>query len=191
MIYTDRMEDAIHFSIEVHEEHQKQKRKGKDIPYITHPLTVGLILARAGADEDVVIAGILHDTIEDSVPHHKVTKEMLAERFGERVADLVFHVTEKTRTLSWHERKAAALAEIASFPPDALFVKSADLLSNHTELLRDHARDGDDTFHRFHTSKDAMMLHAIHTIDAVLAAWEPNPLRTDLEMVRTELERII
>jgi (p)ppGpp synthase/HD superfamily hydrolase len=59
---------VIRFSIKTHEVCQKQTRKGKDIPYITHPLIVGLILARAGAGEEVVIAGILHDTIEDSTP---------------------------------------------------------------------------------------------------------------------------
>ena len=56
MLYSNKISKAIRFSIKTHEIYQKQKRKGKDIPYITHPLTVGLILARAGADEDVVVA---------------------------------------------------------------------------------------------------------------------------------------
>ncbi len=67
MIYTQKIQHAIRFAIKTHEGYQKQKRKGKDVPYITHPLTVGLILAKAGANEDVIIAGILHDTIEDSI----------------------------------------------------------------------------------------------------------------------------
>ena len=71
MIYTKKIKDAIKFSIKTHEVYQKQKRKGKDIPYITHPLTVGLILARAGAWPHIIAGGILHDTIEDSVPEHK------------------------------------------------------------------------------------------------------------------------
>src|SRR3989344_98403 len=69
--------DALRFALETHEIHQKQKRKGKDVPYITHPLTVGLILARAGAWPHIIAGGILHDTIEDSVPEHKVTYEIL------------------------------------------------------------------------------------------------------------------
>src|SRR5258708_4719539 len=76
--YSPRVQKAVRFATKTHEVYQKQKRKGKDIPYITHPLTVGLILARAGASEDVVIAGILHDTIEDSPPAKKVTREMIA-----------------------------------------------------------------------------------------------------------------
>lgn len=78
MIFTPAIKKAIFFSVKTHEVYQKQKRKGKDIAYITHPLTVGLILARANAPEDVVIAGILHDTIEDSVDNKKVTREMLS-----------------------------------------------------------------------------------------------------------------
>ena len=45
--------------------HQNQVRKGTDIPYITHPLAVGIILAKAGCSDEVIIAGILHDTLED------------------------------------------------------------------------------------------------------------------------------
>ncbi|MBF8280961.1 MAG: HD protein [Candidatus Magasanikbacteria bacterium] len=54
MIYTTLIKDAIKFSIKTHEVYQKQKRKGKDIPYITHPLTVGLILSAAGANEETM-----------------------------------------------------------------------------------------------------------------------------------------
>ena len=81
MIYKPKIQHAIRFAIKTHEIYQKQKRKGKDIPYIIHTLTVGLILAKAGVSEDVVIAGILHDTIEDSIDKKKVTKEMIIERF--------------------------------------------------------------------------------------------------------------
>jgi (p)ppGpp synthase/HD superfamily hydrolase len=63
MIFTPKSKKAIRFATKTHEIYQKQKRKGKDIPYITHPLAVGLILARANASEDVVVAGIVHDTI--------------------------------------------------------------------------------------------------------------------------------
>lgn len=109
MHYTEKIHRAIRFSIKTHEVYQKQKRKGKDIPYVTHPLVVGLILSRVGADEDVVAAGILHDTIEDSSREMPVTRDMLRERFGERVMQLVEAVTEPDKTLSWEVRKREAL----------------------------------------------------------------------------------
>lgn len=61
LIFTPKIQEAIRFAIKAH---AGQTRKGKDIPYITHPLTVAIILARAGAKEEVVIAGILHDTVK-------------------------------------------------------------------------------------------------------------------------------
>lgn len=100
ILHTPRMSAAIRFSIKTHEVYQKQKRKGKDIPYITHPLIVGLILAHAGASEEIVIAGILHDTIEDIPAEKKVTKEMTSERFGDEVAELVDSVTEQDKELA-------------------------------------------------------------------------------------------
>ncbi|NIA02072.1 MAG: HD domain-containing protein, partial [Nitrospirae bacterium] len=63
MIFTPKTQQAIRFAIEAHAE---QTRKGNDIPYITHPLTIALILSQAGASEDVIVAGILHDVVEDS-----------------------------------------------------------------------------------------------------------------------------
>jgi guanosine-3',5'-bis(diphosphate) 3'-pyrophosphohydrolase len=99
MLYSYKISRAVRFSLKTHEVYQKQKRKGKDIPYITHPLTVGLILSRVGADEDTVVAGILYDTIEDSVPEKKVSSEMLEKRFGKEVAELVQSVSETNKEL--------------------------------------------------------------------------------------------
>lgn len=99
MFYTPKIKAAIRFAIKTHEVYQKQKRKGKEVAYIKHPLTVTLILARAGADEDLVTAGVLHDTIEDSIPEKKMTKVMLEERFGKSVAGLVDGVTEQDKSL--------------------------------------------------------------------------------------------
>ncbi len=101
----EKIQKAIKFAIKTHEVYQKQTRKGKDVSYITHPLTVGLVLSRVGASDDLVCAGILHDTIEDSIPEKKVTYEMLEERFGKNVAELVLSVSEQNKKLPWEERK--------------------------------------------------------------------------------------
>lgn len=187
MIYTKRIQDAIHFSIKTHEVYQKQKRKGKDIAYVTHPLTAGLILAQAGADEDVVIAGILHDTIEDSIEEKKVTKQMLEERFGERVAELVDSVSEKDKGLSWEERKEAALEEIGAFSHDSLLVKSADVLSNTHELYRDFQKDGLETFKRFNAPAADQLIHTAKVIEVIKKAWSGSPLYQDLESAASEV----
>ncbi len=190
MIYTKKIKDAVKFSIKTHEVYQKQKRKGKDIPYITHPLTVGLILARAGASEDVIAAGILHDTIEDSTPEKKVTHSMLLERFGQEVADLVLSVTETDKELSWEERKAEALEHIKSFSNDSLLLKSADIISNMSEIIDDYHKDGEGTFKRFNAPKERFLEQSIRTIKAICDKWPGNPLAVDLVAIKEQLEDI-
>src|SRR4051812_838752 len=100
--------------------HTGQTRKGKPhVPYITHPLSVGILLAQSGAKEDVIIAGILHDTIEDT----DITYDQLEKVFGKVVAEMVNDVTEQDRTLPWAERKRLALEHVALMKKGSLQVK--------------------------------------------------------------------
>jgi (p)ppGpp synthase/HD superfamily hydrolase len=190
MVYKLRLQRAIKFAIKTHDVYQKQTRKGKDIAYITHPLTVGIILARAGASDDVVAAGILHDTIEDSVLEKKVSQEMLAERFGHKVAKLVESVTEPDKRVPWEERKREALEHIHRFNHDSLMVKSADIISNMSELLDDYARYGDEVFVRFHASKEKMLKYQLEAIKAIIGHWPQNPLVKDLKLLAKLLKAI-
>lgn len=190
MIYTDKIKNAIKFATKTHEVYQKQKRKGKDIPYIVHPLVVGLILARAGASEEVVAAGILHDTIEDSVVEKKVTREMLAERFGEQVAALVNSVTEQDKSLSWAARKEVAHEHISSFSHDSVLVKSADVISNTSEILDDYKKDGEAIFSRFNAPREQIVGHYLKAASALLERWPESPLAADLAEVKEQLSRV-
>src|SRR3989338_2085111 len=120
--YSGKIQKAIRFAITAHD---GQTRKGKDIPYITHPLTVALILSQVGASEDVIVAGILHDVVEDS----DVELDDVQEQFGEPVADLVKAVTEEDKGLPWETRKRIALGHIKDMNQDR---KSTRLNSTHT-----------------------------------------------------------
>lgn len=187
MIYTTRIQQALHFATHTHEIVQKQKRKGKDIPYITHPLGVGLILARAGASEDVIIAGILHDTIEDSVVENKVTRDVLAHAFGESVATLVSSVTEFQKELPWEIRKKEALEHVKTFSHDSLLLKSADILHNTGELLLDYDEHGEAVFVRFNAPKEKVLKNYLETITAIVGCWRESPLADDLIFVAERL----
>lgn len=180
MTYTPNLKAAIRFAIKTHDVYQKQIRKGNNVAYITHPLTVGLILSQAKAPEEVVIAGILHDTIEDSVPEKKVTKKMLRERFGSKVADLVDSVTEHRKKDPWAKRKREALAHIATFNHGSVLVKSADVLSNGRDLLDEYALKGEKIFLYFHAPKEEKLDHNLKVIDALLKKWPGSPLAGDL-----------
>jgi len=181
MVYTNKIQKALRFAIKTHEVYQKQKRKSKDIPYITHPLTVGLILAKAKASEDVIIAGILHDTIEDSIDEKKVTKEMIIERFGENVYKLVLSVTEQNKKLPWDERKAEAIKHIETFSNDSVLLKSADIISNMTEIYSDYQDEGDKIFENFNSGKEKTLKNYNNVISALILKWEDSPLKEDLE----------
>lgn len=193
LIYTPRIQKAVHYSIHVHEVNrpERQLRKGKNIAYITHPLTVGLILARAGASEDVIIAGILHDTIEDSHEDYKVTEEMLGEEFGEEVARLVAAVTENDKSLTWLARKQEALEHISDFTHDEVLVKSSDVLSNGNEILVDYAHIGEKLFERFGGNRDLLLEYQLKTIDALIERSGESPLTPDLRVLRTQIEAIL
>lgn len=190
MKYTQKIKDAIIFAIKTHEIDQKQKRKGKDIPYITHPLTVGLILACAGVNEDLVSAGILHDTIEDSIKEKKVTKEIIAEKFGQNVADLVLSVTEQGDSKTWEERKKEALDHITNFSNDSVMLKSSDIISNVSEIKDDFDKDGNKMFERFFASKEKTLEAYKKVATALLAKWPESPLAGDLQKILEKIEEM-
>jgi hypothetical protein len=187
MIYTPNIQKAITFATTVH---HGQNRKGKEVPYITHPLTVGLLLAKAGASEAVIIAGILHDTIEDCDPYGSITTATLTEAFSSIVADLVASVTETDKTLPWQERKDRALAHIKEFSHDSLLVKSADVLANGTELIADYKAEGDVVFNRFNAPKELIIENQLTVISAILTRWPDTPLRADLKELAIQLKHI-
>lgn len=187
MIYNESIRRAINFSIAVHEVDQRQKRKGKEIPYITHPLTVALILARAEASEQTIVAGLLHDTIEDSLPDLPVTTEALRQAFGSTVAELVESVTEPPKAQGWHDRKSDALKRVATYSPESVLIKSADVLANDWELFDDFSRSGASVFARFNVSRTDRLSHQHRMIGALLEQWPESPLADDLRCLATEL----
>ncbi len=191
MIFSSTIQDAINFAIKTHETDQKQRRKVReDVPYIVHPFAVGLILARVGASDEVIAAGILHDTIEDSLPEKKVTHDMLTQSFSQDIANIVESVTEKSKDHSWEERKGEALARIKTFSNDSVLVKSADIISNATELVSDYAREGEAIFTHFSKSKEQTIAHYQHVITELVSCWKENPLRGDLNNAASSLNNL-
>ena len=130
--------------------HRGQKRKGTDIPYITHPFGVGVLLCRAGCPEEVVIAGILHDTIEDTT----LTLAEIRGEFGERVASTVEACSEPDKSLPWEERKRHTLEFLNSAPNDVRFVALADKLNNVRAISSDYRENGEGFWERFNRGKE-------------------------------------
>lgn len=174
VVYTPRLQKAIDSAIKAH---LGQTRKGKQVPYILHPLTVGLILSKVGAEEDVIVAGILHDTIEDT----DMTYEDIEKEFGENVAKVVNDVTEQDKSLPWVERKRLALEHIKEMMHDSLLVKSADVLHNMTDLIRDYEEEGEKVFKRFNAPREHQIERYKNLIRELRTSWPKNPLLPDLK----------
>ena len=125
--------------------HGDQKRKGKNTPYITHPFSVGMILSQAGYTVDEVVAGILHDTLEDT----DLSVERIEDLFGTHVANIVQGCTEPDRCLCWRERKQHTIEYLKTASPEVRAVACADKLHNAGDMLEDYREDGEDLWERF------------------------------------------
>ena len=182
MIWTKKEQEAVQFSFIAH---RKQKRKGTDIAYVSHPMIVGLILARLGADNRVVVAGILHDIIEDT----DYEKEDIENRFGEYVADLVEEVSETDRDLPYKERKERAAAKLYEVSEDAVLIKAADVLSNMIDLETDLKKNGEDSFNIFHTDKNQKIKQIERVVNILSFRLKDDELILNLKETLNEIKK--
>lgn len=137
---------AIKMALEAHE---GQKRKVDGDPYVTHPLEVGILLSQAGQDEDVVIAGILHDTIEDT----HLNYDTIQTNFGKHIADLIAACSESDKSLSWLKRKTQYINGLEKASEDVLIIVCADKVSNLSSIRKDLAQHGQDLWQHFNAPK--------------------------------------
>jgi|SRR5581483_1187476 (p)ppGpp synthase/HD superfamily hydrolase len=138
---------AIEFAAHAH---AGQYRKGTRIPYIVHPLAVARILIENDAPEDVVLASVLHDVIEDT----PVTLAQVRANFGENVARLVEAMSEPDRSDTWENRKRDTLEFLETAPPEVLLIKVADQLDNIRGIREDYMRLGETVWKRFHRGRE-------------------------------------
>jgi len=154
------LHNAIRFAIE---KHKDQKRKGSDIPYIVHPLETMQILAANTRDKNILIAGVLHDTIEDQ----NVSVEELENLFGNDVALLVSGVSEDKSIKDWKERKTLAISDIKNKDIRVKLIACADKLSNLKSIYYDVLKYGEETFNKFNAgSKENVAWYYKSMIDA-------------------------
>ena len=146
MINSLTIHDAIIFATFAHRD---QMRKGTNIPYSVHPMEVMQILTENGCSEDVIVAGILHDTLEDT----PTTPEQISEKFGEQVLSLVQSQSED-KSKSWRERKQHTIDMMKDADKDVQLLCCADKLSNVKSIYADKLIVGEAVFDRFNASKE-------------------------------------
>lgn len=141
-----KLEEAIHFATNCH---SGQMRKGSTTPFILHPLEVMQLLAGMNADANLLIAGLLHDVVEDT----EVGIDEIKNAFGEDVANLVAgHSQDKTRT--WQERKQTEIDETLHADIRMKKLVLADKLANMRSIHKDYREIGEKLWSRFNAGKE-------------------------------------
>ena len=151
MIFSPRIDETIKLASKLHRE---QIRKDADhTPYISHLVSVSMMLRDVTEDEDIIIAGLMHDSLED-VPNYNY--ENLKSDCGERVAEIVKFVTEpldanklENEQLPWLSRKEEYLKNIKLGGKESAMVSASDKTHNTESFLRDVAKEGDIFIKRF------------------------------------------
>lgn len=186
--YSDRVNHAFAFAAK---HHDQQVRKGLRLPYLTHPANVAVILTRYGRDEAAVVAGILHDVIEDCVRDgwtRPMLEERIGEKFGSGVVDRVLAVTLRRTDddgvdLSIEESKEDALRRLATADEDARWVCAADSVHNAYSIVSDLRRTAfpESVWQRFPAGRDGTILWYQRVADRLRAIGFATPIVDELD----------
>lgn len=147
------MKDLLKKALDVaYEQHKDQYRKGiNKARYIYHPLEVATIVSQLTYDENVIIAALLHDTVEDT----NYTLKDISEEFGDDVMHLVDLETEDIdksvpRIATWKDRKSHFVERLRNEQDKrAYLIVLADKLANLRSLYREYQLLGEDAFNQF------------------------------------------
>ncbi|MDT5003230.1 MAG: hypothetical protein QOJ24_406 [Mycobacterium sp.] len=175
--------------------HHNQVRKGGDIPYVGHLLSVASLVINDGGSEDQAIAALLHDAVEDQ--GGPSTLQEIRANFGEDVARIVEQCSdampeEGQEKQPWPERKQRYIDHLGEVGQDTLLVSVADKLDNARSMLRDYHTHGAALWDRFNRKNPQDHLWYY---DKLLAAYRQRGLDSwmvdELGRVVGELKRLV
>ena len=195
--YSDVINHAFAFAAK---HHDRQVRKGTKLPYLTHPANVAVILTRYGCDNDTVVAGILHDVIEDCV-RDGYTRAMLEQRIGDKfgpdILDTVLGVTYRRHDdegveLSAEERKSDYLDRLSEANEKARWVCAADKVHNASSIIADLRRtiDPETVWNRFGGGKASTAGWYRQVFERLREVGFDAPIMAELDAVSGELQKL-
>ncbi|HEX3819089.1 MAG TPA: HD domain-containing protein [Candidatus Sulfotelmatobacter sp.] len=171
------------------EKHAGQVRKASTIPYIAHLMGVASLVLEAGGDEDLAIAALLHDVVEDcgGAPMLKEVRR----RFGLRVAKLVDGCTDADTYPKppWRERKEKYIRHLQKADADTRLVSAADKLNNVRSILSDYRTVGESVWSRFNGGRDGTLWY-YRTLRDNFLRHKPNRITRDFDLAVKELESL-
>lgn len=179
-----RFEEAFCYAAALH---SGQKRKGSDVPYISHLMAVCALVLEMGGDEDQAIAALLHDAVEDQGGQPALQE--IRRRFGERVARLVEACTDADTIPKppWRPRKEKYIRHLQTAPPEVLPIVLADKIHNARIILRDYRELGDAVWRRFQGGKEGTLWY-YRTLAATLEKMDSSWATQELARIVSELD---
>ena len=181
-----RFERALLFAVK---KHRGQARKASTVPYIAHLIGVASLVLEAGGDEDLAIAALLHDVVEDcgGAPMLKEVRRL----FGPRVAKVVDGCTDADvyPKPPWRERKEKYLSHLRDADQDTRLVSAADKLNNVRSIVSDYRVIGESVWSRFNGGRDGTLWYYRSLLDIFLRH-EPNRVTRELKLAVHELESL-
>src|SRR3984893_16072009 len=169
------------------EKHAGQTRKTTTIPYVAHLMGVASLVLEFGGDEDMAIAALLHDVVEDcgGAPMLKEVRR----RFGSRVAKIVDGCTDSDTCPKppWRERKEAYIRHLKSADAETRLVSAADKLNNVRSIVSDYREVGESVWARFTGGRDGTLWYYRALLQEFLRG-KPSRLIRELELAVRELE---
>jgi (p)ppGpp synthase/HD superfamily hydrolase len=168
------------------EKHAGQTRKASSTPYIAHLMGVASLALEFGGDEDLAIAALLHDVVEDcgGAPLLKEVRQ----KFGSRVAKIVDGCTDSDTDPKppWRERKETYIRHLKSADAETRLVSGADKLNNVRSILSDYREVGESVWARFSGGREGTLWYYRALLEEFLR--KPNRLIRELELAVRELE---
>jgi (p)ppGpp synthase/HD superfamily hydrolase len=149
-----RLQRAFRYAAE---KHAGQTRKQTAVPYLSHLMAVASLVLEAGGDEDMAIAALLHDVVEDCGGMPRLRE--VRGQFGARVAKIVEGCTDSfgEPKAEWVERKRDYLRELKHADAETRLVSASDKLHNVRTILADYRRDGESIWERFTGRKEGTL----------------------------------
>jgi len=183
---TPRFEKALLFATR---KHAGQIRKGTPAPYISHLMGVAGLVLEAGGDEDMAIAALLHDVVEDCGGRKMLTE--VQKKFGKRVAHIVDGCTDTylDPKPAWRQRKEDYIRHLRTADNDTRLVSAADKLHNSRHILADYYQDGEAIWGRFNGKREGTLWY-YRALLKEFRRKKPNRVVNELERVIMELERV-
>jgi (p)ppGpp synthase/HD superfamily hydrolase len=181
-----RLQSAFRYAAEKHE---GQARKQTSVPYLSHLMAVASLVLEAGGDEEMAIAALLHDVVEDCGGMRRLRD--VRKRFGDRVANIVEGCTDSFSDpkLEWKQRKDDYLEHVKHADFETRLVSAADKLHNVRTILTDYRKDGEKIWERFSGKKDGTLWYYRALSDEFQR--NSNRLSRELAITLSELEEAV